>query len=254
MADGAALYAAPPEFDAGPAERVALISLASDPVSSDELRRILAAPDRAIHEARILNSDRIDRESLAAMEGRLTDAAALLPSPAQFDVAAYLCTSASMIVGSQRVAELVGGVLEGARVSDPMRAAAAALRHLGISRIGLVTPYVRDVTLGIAGRFGEEGVDVARAVSFFVDRDSRVARITPDAICRAAAAVSDGAEAVFVSCTALRTVGHIAAWERQLDVPVISSNQAVAWKLLADLEGRPAPGDWGRLFAPRLSR
>ncbi|MEL6216905.1 MAG: Asp/Glu racemase [Pseudomonadota bacterium] len=239
---------ATPRFDPMPATRFGLISLASDAVASDEIRAILAGDGRAIHETRIENSDRIDRETLAAMEPRLTGAAGLLPMPEAYDSVGYLCTSAATEIGSERVAALINAAVPGAEITDPMRAALAACEHLSARRIGLVTPYVDAVTERIAARIEAAGIVVARASSFDVDQDSRVALIDAGAIGEAVATVAESADMVFVSCTALRTVKHIAGWEASCGLPVISSNQAVAWHMLRTGRLAPAPGQWGRLF------
>lgn len=250
----AELRSVPAAFDAPPALRFGLVSLASDPVASDEIRTVLAGQGRAVHETRIANCDRIDRASLAAMEAGLTSAAALLPIPERYDAVGYLCTSAAMVIGSDRVASLIGEAVPGARVTDPMRAAEAALARLGATRVGLVTPYVPEVTEGIAARLAAAGHAVVQAASFGVDEDSRVARISAGSIYGAIRSVAAGAEAVFVSCTALRTIGHVADWEAAAGLPVVSSNQAVAWHVLDRLGAAPARGAWGRLLEPALSR
>ncbi|MEM9145394.1 MAG: Asp/Glu racemase [Pseudomonadota bacterium] len=242
------------EFDPVPRPRFGLVSLASDPVASDEIRAVLGGPSRAVHETRIANSDRIDLASLGAMEAGLTAAARLLPVPEAYDAVGYLCTSASMVIGSDRVAELIEQSVPGAAVTDPMRATMRALVRLGARRIGVVTPYVPEVTQGIIARLKRDGVAVAGAVSFEVGEDSRVARISADAIRSAIEAVSGDAEAVFVSCTALRTTAHIARWEAEIGLPVVSSNQAIAWHLLDATSIAPAPGSWGRLLSPAISR
>lgn len=248
MAEVAAL---PARFDAAPGARIGLVSLASDEVASDEIRAVAAQPGLAIHETRIANADTISAETLTAMADGLTEAAGRLPGAGSYDAVGYLCTSASMLIGDEGVADRVRAALPGAGVTNPMQAALAACRALGAARIALVAPYVADVTLGIARRFEAGGVSVPRVGSFLVDSDARVARISADALRRGAAGLASGGEvdAVFLSCTALRTVHRIAHLEHALGRPVISSTQAVAWDLLRRAGRGPAPGDWGRLLA-----
>lgn len=234
-------------LDRPPSCRIGLISLASDWVSSEEIRAVCGGPDRAILETRIANDDIVTEASLRTMEAGIAEAAGRLPGGLAYHAAAYLCTSASMLFGDARVEALVQEVLQGARVTNPMQATIAALGALGARRIGLVTPYVREVTAGIALRLETEGFEVVRAASFGEPSDARVARISSASMSDAAARVAVGADAVFLSCTALRTVGLVAGLEARLGCPVVSSNLAVSWHLL-NLAGRPpAPGAWGRL-------
>jgi len=238
-----------PTFDTPPARRLALVSLASDPVSSDEIRAVCRGPDCAVHETRIANSDTISAETLTAMEAGLTESAARLPVALPYDAAAYLCTSASRLIGFDRVASLITDSLPGAAVTNPMLAAIRACDAVGAKRIALITPYVAEITDALAAGFEESGIVVARTASFFTDSDAAVARISAEAIGEAASRMAGDADAVFVSCTALRTVHMTAGVEAALGRPMLSSNQAVAWDLLRLSGGRPAPGDWGRLFA-----
>ena len=64
----------------------------------------------------------------------------------------------------------------------------------------------------------------------------------------------DGAEALFISCTALRTACVIAEIEQALGCPVVSSNQATAWMCLRLLDETAARPDYGRLMTLPLVR
>jgi len=121
---------------------------------------------------------------------------------------------------------------------------------LGVKRIALVTPYVPEVTAPMIAYLAEHGIEVASEVSFGQSDDWTVARIA-ESLTRAAmleAGRAPGVEAVFASCTNLRTFGVIGAVEAELGLPVVSSNQALLWHLLS-LGGIDARG-WGpgRLF------
>lgn len=236
------------DYSEGPALRFGLISLASDQTASDEIRGVIGGADRAVYETRIPNSDRISTESLMAMKAGLAEAAGRLPPVRRYDGVAYLCTSASTLMGSDVVAAEIALALPGTPVTDPIRAAERALAALGIRRIALVTPYVAEVTGPMADAFERRGVTVSSVGSFMEPSDDRTARISADAIERAVCAVAGDAEAVFVSCTALATVAHVARFERTLGRPVLSSNQVVAWDLLRMAGAAPARGRWGSLL------
>ena len=75
-----------------------------------------------------------------------------------------------------------------------------------------------------------------------------MARIDPASIRAAALSVGAGADAVFLSCTNLRTLDIIEDLETDLGKPVLSSNQVLAWhmaKLAGISDGCSGPG---RLF------
>ena len=59
-----------------------------------------------------------------------------------------------------------------------------------------------------------------------------------------------GADAIFVSCTSLRIAALIPEIEAASGLPLVTSNQALAWHCLT-LAGRPAGlAGFGRLLAP----
>ena len=75
-----------------------------------------------------------------------------------------------------------------------------------------------------------------------------MARIAPASIKAAARAAAKGAQAVFLSCTNLRTLDIIDDLEAELGLPVISSNQVLAWHM-AEATAAPHASDApGRLF------
>jgi maleate cis-trans isomerase len=54
---------------------------------------------------------------------------------------------------------------------------------------------------------------------------------------------------VFISCTAIRSAGVIAALEAELGLPVLTSNQAMVWHALRGVLGLPdRVAGFGRLL------
>jgi maleate isomerase len=115
----------------------------------------------------------------------------------------------------------------------------------------MVTPYVAEVTAPMRALLSECGVEVVSDLSFLEPDDATVARIDPESTSAAVieAGKAEGVEAVFVSCTNLQTFEIIDYGEHVLDLPVVSSNQALLWHMLR-LSGQDCTG-WGpgRLFS-----
>ena len=209
----------------------------------------------AHHVSRIPMEATVTAETLAAMEAHLPVAAGLLPTAFGFDAIGYACTSGATLIGSERVGEVVGTVHPGVSCTDPIAAALAAFTALGVRSIGLVTPYNAEVTLRMAAHYEKRGIGVAAVGSFLEEDDNVVGRITEASVADAARRIGaePGCDAVFVSCTSLRTFGVIAELEAEMGRPVVSSNQAFAWHLLrlAGIDDvLPAPGSlFGRGLA-----
>ena len=243
----------PFETDAGVCARarLGLIALASDYTIEHEYRHVLAhLPGVALYTARIANDPHVTPETLAAMEAGLTPMAATLLPGDRIDVVAYGCTSASMIIGPDRVGDLVRAAKPGAQVTTPITAAMAALESFGARRVGVLTPYTRDVNAGIQAFVESAGFEVPVFGSFNEPNDPVVCAISPgsirDAVRRVAAAGE--VDAVFVSCTSVRLVEQVDALEAELGLPVTSSNHALIWQSLR-LDGITEPLPLlGRLF------
>lgn len=227
-----------------------LIVLQVDETIEQEFRRLLP-PEVALHVSRVPSGAALTPETIASMEAHLPAAAGLLPPSASFDVVAYACTSGTTLIGPDRVAALVGGACGTAAVTDPLTAACAALRALQSRRIAVVSPYIDAVAEPIRAAFEAAGLEVCAALSFGEEVEARVARIDPHSVRDAAREVgrADGVDAVFLSCTNLRTLEVIGPLEAELKVPVISSNMALAWHMIGGVGGRGAGAAPGRLFA-----
>lgn len=233
---------------AGAGTRLGLIVLSTDETLEFEARQILAGRAVNLMHSRIPSQPHVTPEQLRMMEAALPAAAGLLPRG--LDAVGYACTSAATVIGPRMVADAVQAVHPGVAVTDPISAVIGALGALNVRRIALVTPYVRSVTEPMRALLADHGIETVSEVSFGQKDDWTVARITEEST-RAAvreAGRAQGVEAVFASCTNLRTFGLIEKAEAEIGLPVISSNQALLWRMLG-LAGAGARG-WGpgRLF------
>jgi maleate isomerase len=212
--------------------RLGLIVLQVDETIEHDFRRLFP-PQSALHVTRIASGAALTPETIAEMEARLPAAAGLLPPAIAFDAVAYACTSGTTLIGAARVAALVGGACRTRAVTDPLTAAIAAMRALGAERLGIVSPYIDSVAGPIRQAFAAAGFDVAATLSFGEECEARVARIDPGSIADAARDVARAADidALFLSCTNLRTLDVIAPLEAELGLPVLGSNQVLAWDM-----------------------
>jgi maleate isomerase len=220
-----------------------------------EMRHMADLPGVALYHARLANDAEVTPDTLVQMELELPKAAALLPNYLGLKAIGYGCTSGSTIIGERRVSELIQMNNPTVPTSNPLTAAKAALKRLGIKRLGLVTPYRPDVTELMQARFEEAGIVIQSVGSFYQQDDRVVGRITSDAILEAALTIgrNDLVDGVFISCTSLRAAGIIQQAEAALGKPVTASNHALAWHLLRLAGIRDEVTGFGRLFHAQLS-
>lgn len=177
--------------------------------------------------------------------------AVLEPGPA---VVAYACTSGSFVDGLEGERALVEAMLHAGAPAAATTSGALveALRHLGARRVAVATPYDESVTFRLEAFLAEAGIEVSGTAS--LGRTGAIWQVGPEEtapLVRAAATTP--CDAVFVSCTNLRTYDLIAPLERELGVPVLTANQVTMWAA-AMLSGLRARGPGQRLLDGRRGR
>jgi maleate isomerase len=226
-----------------------LIVLQADQTIEGDFRAMLPV-EVPLHVSRVPSGDAVTPDSLQAMAGHLTQAAALLPRGAQFGAVGYGCTSGTAQIGAGEVAALVRAGVEVPAVTDPLTALVAACGALGVRRLAFLSPYVASVSDRLRGALAGDGIACPVFGSFEEAEEARVVRITPGALIGAARdLVARGeVEAVFLSCTNLQTRAVIAQIEAEVGLPCLSSNQVLAWHM-ARLAGVSAvvPGRLGEV-------
>lgn len=223
--------------------KLGAIVLSTDETLEADARQVIEGRKVDLMHARIASLADVTPETLGTMANDMTATAALLPQGLK--AIAYACTSGATVIGPEKVQNLVQEAHPGVPVTNPMSAVIAALHHLGVTRIAMVTPYVASVTAPMRAHLSDNGIEVVSEVSFGEGDDRKVARITEasTSAAMAQAAQTEGVQAIFASCTNLRTFGIIDTVEADLGIPVVSSNQALLWHLLK-LSGIEAAG-WG---------
>ncbi|MCB8836422.1 ectoine utilization protein EutA [Aurantimonas sp. VKM B-3413] len=246
---------APLTFDPRAIEkRVGLILLATDHSTEADFSRLVASARVGLFATRIAYANPVTPENLRAMQPRLAEAAALILPEEDLDVVCFSCTSASVVIGDKAVAAAIRSAKPNVPVVTPADAAARGLRTLGANRISVLTPYTPETSAPMARYFTEAGFSIASFTCLGLEDDREMARIAEASLVEAAvAATAPDAEALFISCTALRSASVAAEIEERIGRPVVTSNQASAWACLAHCGILPDRPDAGRLFANALA-
>jgi len=221
-------------FDRGRHHRAKIghVLLATEQTVQDDVMKL--RPDGVgIHFARAAIPDSITSETLAAQVELLADCASTLLPDGTLDVVCYACTSGSLVIGEERVfAELKRGT-PNAKVTSLITGVVRALRALGVKRIVVGTPYLDEVNAREKHYLEGAGFDVIDIQGFNLEKDSDMVRVTPNFIRDFALSLDRAdAEAIFMSCGALRTLDVVGEIEARAGKPVIASNQAMIWDTL----------------------
>lgn len=249
----------PFQLDEGIASRasIGLIVLATDYTIEQEWRQVFARLEGvALYQSRIFNLNQITPESLRAMAPRLAECAGIITPDSAVDVIAYGCTSASMVIGEEEVFANIHQSRPDAKCTTPITAAFAAFDAFKAERIGVLTPYTAEVNKIVADYIVARGYQVPVFGSFNESKDSNVARITPASIEQGVREIIKHAvvDAIFVSCTSVRLMEACAGLEKNLGIPLTSSNHAMAWHALRLAGIEDSLGQFGSLYELSLPR
>ena len=221
-----------------------------EPVTSAMLAGL---PDVSAHFARFRVTEiSLRDQALGQFDPAPILAAADLLADARVDCIAWSGTSASWL-GLQRDRDLCAAIT--ARTGVPATTSVLALvevfRLLGVTRYGLVTPYLDEIQAPILETFAQEGFACA-AERHLGDRGnfsfSEYDGATIAELVRAVAAARP--QAISILCTNLRGAPLAASLERELGIPILDSVATALWGSLrlAGVDTRRVEG-WGGLFA-----
>lgn len=236
-------------------KRIGLIVLSTDHTTEPDYRRMIVSDDIGVYVARMAFANPVTPENLRAMQPSLTEAAALLLPDEELDAICYSCTSASVVIGDDEIEAAIGRAKPGMPVVTPPAAGVRGLRALGARRISVLTPYTVETSRPMADYFTRHRFAIESFTCLGLDDDREMARISLASLVELAAeAMAPTAEALFISCTAVRAAGAVARIEERIGRPVVSSNLASAWnclRLCGEIAPRP---ELGRLMTLPLTR
>ena len=127
------------------------------------------------------------------------------------------------------------------------QAVLAALRHLGVKRLALGTPYPESISRQGKAYWESAGFEIVgyhrleNVTDIYAENEERAYQL-------ARRADAPDADAVLLSGTGLPTVAVLETLERDLGKPVLSSNQASLWQALRMAGVRESIAGYGRLL------
>jgi maleate cis-trans isomerase len=237
-------------IDYGDRARIGFLVPSGNQVCEAELHAMMA-PSVAALVTRLELRGSSEPELLRMVEN--LEPAARLLADARPALIAFHCTAVSTFAPAmaedipRRMTAATG--LPATATADGILAAFAAL---GARRVVLATPYIAEVHAREVAFLAAHGIEVVGGSYLGLNTNAEMAVLPPERIrgqVRDAVAASPGAQACFISCTAIRSAPLIAPLEAQLGMPVVTSNQIMAWHALRRCGIADAVPGFGRLMA-----
>ena len=178
--------------------------------------------------------DKVTVDGIQAMSNRTVDAAKIF-KPYKPDMVFFGCTTGSLIGGDgydQRIARDLCQTTGARYASTTTTAVLKALEHFQAKRVTIVTPYPDEVNVAERVFLEHLGYTVDEIVGLGYENPRLIPLTEPEEIYKMAKkAWKPTSEALFVSCTGLCILDVIPELEAELNVPVVTSNQASIWDI-----------------------
>lgn len=207
-----------------------------------------APPGVGVHVTRLRMTGKF-RKPLSELKRPLTEAAEAL-SDVKPGVIVFHCTANSMESGLAHEKAIVDIVesASGCPTITTAQAITQAFDRFGVKKLVLISPYVKATNQLEVNYLSESGYTVLHELGLGLETHAYSA-VTPqewkNIVKENTRADADG---YFLSCTNTRMIEAIADLERDLDKPVINSNQATLWACLKKLGIAHSDAKLGRLF------
>jgi maleate isomerase len=168
----------------------------------------------------------------------------------KIDCVAYGCTSGTIAAGYNSIEEKIKKAKPNTSVTTPSTAAVNALKKLNINKIYLFTPYPKKLNDEVIEFFKKEGFEITSNSYFDISSDIDIGKVDPEYLYEVLSNINlDGADALFISCTALPALSIIDRLEKKLEKMVLSSNQALIWETLEKIGMNKSVTGFGKLFS-----
>lgn len=130
-----------------------------------------------------------------------------------------------------------------------------ALETFRIQKLGLVTPYLRDVQDSIIKNYASIGVDASSESHLGMSDNLMIGEVDNATLGKSVSEVVDGGvQAVAIFCTNFRAAERVADWESEHKLPVLDTVITVIWDMLlyCKVDAKGLACRWGRLFLENI--
>ena len=184
--------------------RVGLIVLASDFMIEKDFINVIKDRDIDFFVNRIGCYNPLTKENLIKMSNKVTEVTKNILPDQDIDCVVYGCTSGTIAAGYDSIEKKVKAAKPMADVTTPSSAAIKALKKLNIKKIYLFTPYPKKLNDEVIDFFKKEGFEITSNSYFDIASDIDIGKVDPEYLYEVLSSINlNGADAMFISCTAL---------------------------------------------------
>jgi maleate isomerase len=229
--------------------RIGLITLATDFRIEKDFNNVLSGKDIDLYCNRIHCYNPLTNETLKKMADDITNVTKDILPDQKLDCVAYGCTSGTIAAGYNSIVEKVNAAKPNTKVTTPITAAIKALKKLNINKISIFTPYTNEINNSVVEYFKNENFEINELSYFDIPSDLDIGKVDDKYLFDVLSKIDvSDSDALFVSCTALPVLSLINDLEKKLGKFVVSSNQALIWDSLNQVNSNINVVGYGKLF------
>ena len=238
-----------PKFNKYQNPKIGLIALASDYMIEKDFIRIIKDKKVDFFVNRIECFNPLTKENLIKMSEKVTEVTKDILPNEKIDCVAYGCTSGTIAAGYEDIEKKIKNAKPEAIVTTPSTASIKALKKLNIKKIAIFTPYSKKLNDEVLDFFKNENFEIKANSYFNIESDIDIGKVDPNYLYEVLSKMDlNGAEALFVSCTALPALSIIDKLEKKLNITVLSSNQTLIWDTLNSIKNKETTKGFGKIF------
>tara|TARA_B100001245_G_scaffold70240_1_gene49462 strand:+ start:231 stop:977 length:747 start_codon:yes stop_codon:yes gene_type:complete len=238
-----------PKYIKNPNPRIGLIALASDFMIERDFISIIKDKDIDFFVNRIECYNPLTKKNLIKMADKITEVTSDILPDQDIDCIVYGCTSGTIAAGYDSIENKVKAAKPKADLTTPSTAAIKALNKLNIKKLAIFTPYSKSLNDEVVDYFSKESFEITSNAYFDIAADYDIGKVDQNYLYDVLSNMDvSGADALFISCTALPALNIIDKLEKKLNKPVLSSNQALIWDALEKIGKNKSVSGFGRLF------
>ena len=238
-----------PKFKKKHNPKVGLLALSTDLTIEKDFNSICNRLPLDVFVNRIHNENPLTKENLLKMSDQIEAITKKILPGEKINTVAYGCTSGTIAIGEDKVKEKVQLAKPDCYVTTPITSAIKAFKLMNIMKISVFTPYPEPVNKTIYEYFSKKSIEVVSFGTFNLELDSDFANIDPKYLLETLTKLdTSGADALFISCTALPALEILDEVEKKISKPVFSSNQTLIWDTIRSIGYKSTIEGYGKLL------
>tara|TARA_B100000965_G_scaffold353169_1_gene328838 strand:+ start:672 stop:1418 length:747 start_codon:yes stop_codon:yes gene_type:complete len=239
-----------PKFNNNENPRIGLIALATDYMIEKDFIHVIKDKKIDFFVNRIECFNPLTSENLIKMSEKVTEVTKDILPGEKIDCVVYGCTSGTIAAGYESIKDKIKKAKPEAEVTTPSTASIKALKKLNLNKIAIFTPYPKKLNDQVIDFFNKENFIITANSYFDISSDIDIGKVDPNYLYDVLSKMDlKGADALFISCTALPALSIIEKLEKKIGKIVLSSNQTLIWNTLETIGINEPISGFGKLFS-----